>query len=73
MLMSLLDGVPRPLSIGDELYTSCSGPVGDTFEEQVINHVELYGAQSMAEAESSVLRLQKRAGDCPGSSVATLP
>jgi hypothetical protein len=63
MLVSLLDGVPRPLSIGDELYTSFSGPFGGNFEEQIINNVELYGTPSIATAEALVLRLRERSGE----------
>ncbi|KAK9919091.1 hypothetical protein WJX75_009330 [Coccomyxa subellipsoidea] len=72
MLVSLLDGVPRPLSIGDELYTSFSGPFGGNFEEQIINNVELYGTPSIATAEALVLRLRERS-DKPNGALTPWP
>ncbi|EIE27374.1 hypothetical protein COCSUDRAFT_64200, partial [Coccomyxa subellipsoidea C-169] len=46
VLVSLLDGVPRPLAAGDELYIAYRSPSGDTYEEQLVNHVEMRGAES---------------------------
>jgi hypothetical protein len=70
ILMSMLDGVPRPLGIGDELYTSYAEvvPFGATSEEQLINYVEMYGTESMAAAQGMLVRLSQQAGKlfpCP--------
>lgn len=63
VLVSLLDGVPRPLAAGDELYIAYRSPSGDTYEEQLVNHVEMHGAESMAAARAVLGRLRQRKGE----------
>ena len=63
ILMSLLDGVPRPLGIGDELYTTYVNlPYGANSEQQLIRIVEIYGTESMAAAQGILVRVSQQAG-----------